>query len=212
MSYRPRMDGRRSNGWREQVHRIRCGNGQQGLQRASGAPVINTGRPRTLSSTNGSLEPRSRGLVAGLIRGSGLEGQVTTAAPVRFSGAGHQEDHRESAVDTWRCDVGNGVHSSATEDGAGFRTFAEAWHELVRRLDLRSGGGAPCSTGVDAQRLGLWCRTGVPKAGASAPRWHPESEPGTTSVGPKSRCSSTHCTLRATELEPCRRQTAAGAS
>lgn len=55
MPYRPRRDGRRTNGWREQVqqHQV-LAPGQQGLRRASGAPGDERQQAAELNSTNGS--------------------------------------------------------------------------------------------------------------------------------------------------------------
>lgn len=55
MPYRPRRDGRRTNGWREQVqqHQV-LAPGRQGLRRASGAPGDERQQAAELNSTNGS--------------------------------------------------------------------------------------------------------------------------------------------------------------
>lgn len=50
-------------------------------------------------STNDFHKIATSGVTVGPIRGSGLQGQVTTATPFAPQGAGHQDGQRESTVD-----------------------------------------------------------------------------------------------------------------
>lgn len=52
-----------------------------------------------MGSTNDFHKTATSGVMVGPFRGSGLQGQVTTATPFAPQGAGHQEGQLESTVD-----------------------------------------------------------------------------------------------------------------
>lgn len=80
--------GRSSNGWRARARGIGC---RRRVGSVSGAfqerPAINAGRPRTSAPRMASSEPQAQGPAARPVQGPGLQGQVTTATPVRSQGA-----------------------------------------------------------------------------------------------------------------------------
>ena len=64
-----------------------------------GAPGDDRRQVADMVSTNDFHKIATSGVTVGPIRGSGLQGQVTTATPFAPHGAGHQEGQRESTVD-----------------------------------------------------------------------------------------------------------------
>lgn len=93
-------NGKCSKEWRGQVHRHRVpARHQLWLRRASGAPGEHRRQVADIGSTNDFHKIVTSGVTVDPIRGSELQGQVTTATPFAPQGAGHQEGQRESTVD-----------------------------------------------------------------------------------------------------------------
>jgi hypothetical protein len=107
------------------------------LQRASGAPGAVAGglqhsalrRGTNVRDLGGHGQPGS---------GPGLKGQVTTATPLRSSGAGHEGGPREPVVDARHQGGVNGHGEDARRNGRGSTAIAWASDGGARRLCLRN--------------------------------------------------------------------------
>ncbi len=126
-----------------------------GLQRASGAPGAVAGglqqsalrRGTNVRDLGGHGQPGS---------GPGLKGQVTTATPLRSSGAGHEGGPREPVVDAPGECVVNGLGADARRNRPDSRVLAWASDARAMRLCLRNAGRARAAPGVDDCAIGLW--------------------------------------------------------
>ena len=126
-----------------------------GLQRASGAPGAVAGGLQQSALRRGT---NVRDLVGHGQPGSGpgLKGQVTTATPLRSSGAGHEGGPREPVVDARGAGVVNGRGADARRNRPDSRALAWASDTGARRLHLRNTGRARAAPGVDDCAIGLW--------------------------------------------------------
>ena len=126
-----------------------------GLQRASGAPGAVAGglqrsalrRGTNVRDLGGHGQPGS---------GPGLKGQVTTATPLRSSGAGHEGGPRELVVDALAAGVVNGLGEHARRNRAGSTALAWASEVGARRPCLRNASWWRAVPGVDCCVIGLW--------------------------------------------------------
>ncbi len=152
----PTSGGRCSNGWRDAVHGIGCRRGLGTVcsalqERPARWPVgcsiqLCEGEP-TSATSGGHGQPGS---------GPGLKGQVTTATPLRSSGAGHEGGPREPVVDARGAGVVNGLGEDARRNRPDSRALAWASDAGSRRLCLRNAGRARAAPGVDDCAIGLW--------------------------------------------------------
>ena len=160
----PATTRRVAHEWRPVLERMarRCARHQvparlgHGLQRVSGAPGAVAGglqhsalrRGTNVRDLGGHGQPDS---------GPGLKGQVTTATPLRSSGAGHEGGPREPVVDARGAGVVNGLGECARRNRPDSRALAWASSAGARRLCLRNAGRARAAPGVDDCPIGLWC-------------------------------------------------------
>jgi hypothetical protein len=165
----------RSPSGQTRPHAVPTPKGQQGLERMAGtgasASGAGTGSARSAARFRSARRstpagrghqlheriPWDHGLEgsACLIRGPGLQGQVTTATPVRSNGAGHQEGHREPAVDTTRDRIRNSGNRLATTNRRDFRGLQRALHARMRSLHARNHGERVVRLGLTRAGLAL---------------------------------------------------------
>jgi hypothetical protein len=126
-----------------------------GLQRASGAPGAVAGGLQHSALQSGT-NVRDLGGHGPPGSGPGLEGQVTTATPLRSIGAGHEGGPREPVVDAPGAGVVNGRGADARRNRPDSRARAWARDAGARRLCLRNAGRARAARGVDDWAIGLW--------------------------------------------------------
>lgn len=126
-----------------------------GLQRASGAPgAVAGGLQRSALRRGTNVRDFGRHGQPG--SGPGLKGQVTTATPLRSSGAGHEGGPRELVVDARAVGVVNGLGEGARRNRPDSGALAWASDAGARRLHLRNAGRARAAPGVDDCAIGLW--------------------------------------------------------
>lgn len=152
----PTRGGRCSNGWRDAVRGIRCrhrlGSGCSALQeRPARWPVgcsvqLCEGEPTSATSV----------VTASLAQGQASKGQVTTATPLRSSGAGHEGGPREPVVDARAAGVVNGLGEDARRNRPDSQALPWASDACARRLHLRDAGRARAAPGFDDCAIGLW--------------------------------------------------------
>lgn len=154
---------RAAQGWRPVLERMarRCARHRaparlgHGLQRASGAPGAVAGglqhsalrRGTNVRDFEGHGQPGS---------GPCLQGQVTTATPLRSSGAGHEGGPREPVVDASGAGGVNGHGEDARRNRPGSTALAWASDADARRLCLRNASWWRAAPGVDCCEIGLW--------------------------------------------------------
>lgn len=108
-----------------------------------------------VSSAKGNQRPRPRGSRPAWLRAR-PQRQVTTATPLRSSGAGHEGGPREPVVDARGAGVVNGVGEGARRNRPDSGALAWASSAGARRLHLRNAGRARAAPGVDDCAIGLW--------------------------------------------------------
>jgi hypothetical protein len=126
-----------------------------GLQRASRAPGAVAGglqqsalrRGTNVRDLGGHGQPGS---------GPGLQGQVTTATPLRSSGAGHEEGPREPVVDARAAGGVNGLGDDACRNRSDSPALAQASDDWARWLHLQNVCRERAAPGVDDCAIGLW--------------------------------------------------------
>ena len=152
----PATTRRLAHEWRPVLERMarRCARHQvparlgHGLQRVSGAPGAVAGglqhsalrRGTNVRDLGGHGQPGS---------GPDLNGQVTTATPLRSSRAGQEGGPREPVVDARGAGVVNGLGADARRNRPDSRVLAWASDAGARRLCFRNAGRARAAPGVD---------------------------------------------------------------